>query len=94
MIDRNLAGVTASPTGFRLQKKPTCCTNEVRGGALRLRDGSGRLVRPSKWVDSLEEVAASRAGAVGGPSFKFDKNYVENVQHGRGARLFAIQLLR
>ena len=74
--------------------EPRCCTDDVRGGAQCLRDGSGRLVRPSKWVDSLEEVAAGRAGALGGPSFKFDKNYIENVQHGRGARLFAIQLLR
>ena len=94
MIDRNLAGVTASPTGFRLQKKPTGCTNEARGGALRLRDGSGRLVPPRKSMTSLEEVSASRAGAVGGPSCKIYKIYIENVQHGRGARLFAIQLLR
>ena len=73
---------------------PRCCTDDVRGGAQCLRDGSGRLVRPSKWVDSLEESAASRAGAVGGPSCKIYKIYIENVQHGRGARLFAIQLLR
>ena len=88
MVDRNFAGVTASVL------EPRCCTNDVVGGAQCLRDGSGRLVRPSKWVDSLEEVAASRAGAVGGPSCKIYKIYIENVQHGRGARLFAIQLLR
>ena len=74
--------------------EPRCCTNDVRGGAQCLRDGSGRFVPPRKSMDSLEEVAASRSGALGGLSFKIYKIYIENVQHGRVARLFAIQLLR
>ena len=94
MIDRYFAGVSVCRAGFRLRFEPRCCTNDVRGGAQCLRDGSGRLARPRNCVDSLEEVAASRAGALGGPSFKIDKNYIENVRHGRVARLFAIQLLR
>ena len=66
MIDRNTAGVGVS-SGSILE--PRCCTNEVRGGALCLRDGSGRLALPRKSVDSLEEGSISRAGEVGGPSF-------------------------
>ena len=81
MTDRNTAGVSVS---FGSVLEPRCCTNDVRGGAQCLRDGSGRLARPRKWVDSLEEVAASRAGAVGGPSLTKTKNYSENVQHGLG----------
>ena len=84
MIDRDLAGVSVRRAGFRLRFEPRCCTNDVRGGAQCLRDGSGRLARPRNCVDSLEEVAASRAGAVGGPSLKKSKNYSENVQHGLG----------
>ena len=66
MIDRNTAGVGVSSGSIF---EPRCCTNEVRDGALCLRDGSGRLARPRKCVDSLEEGSISRAGEVGGPSF-------------------------
>ena len=45
-------------------------------------------------MTSLEEVSASRCGALAGLSFKIYKIYIENVQHGRVARLFAIQLLK
>ena len=68
--------------------------HDVRGGAQCLRDGSGRFAPPRKSMDSLEEGSISRAGEVGGLSLKKSNNYIENVQHGRVARLFAIQLLR
>ena len=63
MIDRNTAGVGVS-SGSVLE--PRCCTNDVRGGAQCLRDGSGRLLRPRKCVDSLEEqyFVARAAGEV------------------------------
>ena len=55
MIDRDLAGVSVRRAGFRLRFEPRCCTNDVRGGAQCLRDGSARLVLPRNCVDSLEE---------------------------------------